>query len=94
MQMIASLLQTVHLHSSQQADAQGKGASEQAKEVEGNQHLTQLVAGGIVGEWVVWWREGLKETRGAGRKAQPQPPGFAERADNGRMPEDPGERQQ
>jgi len=27
MQMVASLLQTVHLHSSQQADAQGKGTS-------------------------------------------------------------------
>jgi len=50
------------------------------------------VVGGIVGKWVVWWREGLKEAWGAGRKAQPQPPGFAERADNGRMPEDPGER--
>ena len=39
MQMVASLLQTVHLHSSQQSDAQGKGASEKAKKVEGNQHL-------------------------------------------------------
>ena len=45
MQMVASLLQTVHLHSLQQADAQGKGASEQAKKVEGNQHLAELVAG-------------------------------------------------
>ena len=94
MQIVASLLQTVHLHSSQQADAQGKGASKQAKKVEGNQQLAQLVARGIVGKWVIWWREGLKEAWGAGRKAQPQSPGFAERADNGTMPEDPGERQQ
>ena len=81
--MVASLLQTVHLHSSQQSDAQGKGASEKAKKVEGNQHLAKLVAGGIVGKWVGRWREGLKEAWGASRKAQPQLPGLAERADNG-----------
>ena len=94
MQIIASLLQTVHLHSSQQADAQGKGASKQAKKVEGNQQLAQLVAGVIVGKWVVWRNEGLKKARRAGRKSQLQPPGIAERVDNGQMLEDPGERQQ
>ena len=42
--------------------------------------MAKLMAGRILGERSAREWKGLKETRGAGRNAHPQPPGLAERA--------------